>query len=137
MDNKRKNIEEFQCPGCVSGSDTECGNFCLYDHHNLYRCENHTAGTMNLVGKFFLGMPKGFNKANNETKIFFNDDNFYYDHLNIPVWALEKDGYLFVKQISPRINQVFVEIYKGKTFDELKDDFPFVQNVADFIDDID
>lgn len=36
-----------------------------------------------------------------------------YDWLNVPVWALEQDGYLFVRVYSPRVNGTRVDVIKG------------------------
>lgn len=54
-----KKIEEFQCPGCVNGSDSSCGEF-NYDD-SWKSCRNHLCGTMS--GSFnnviALGLLKG------------------------------------------------------------------------------
>lgn len=50
--------EELQCPGCVIGSDTACGNYRVGPHG---QCAAHAMGTMMTgAGIFALGFPKGF-----------------------------------------------------------------------------
>jgi len=120
-------IEEFICPGCVSGSDTKCGNFKTDDGGE---CLNHVIGTLMDRGVHVcLGMPKGFNKTARSLKpgtantmpifCWHKEDGPNYDNFNIPVWALEKDGYLFVRAFSPRINTGRVDIIEGGKIDML------------------
>ena len=52
-------IEEYQCSGCVAGSDVSCFEI---NSNGGVGCGKHHAGTMATgVGNFFLGMPRGFN----------------------------------------------------------------------------
>jgi hypothetical protein len=59
-DNVKKAIEEYQCSGCMTGSNTECFEPCSTG----IGCGKHYAGTMIFpgIGKIFLGLPKGFNR---------------------------------------------------------------------------
>lgn len=124
-------IEEFQCSGCVCGSDTTCGKFEIIDKDSN-RCDGHVLGTMLGIGNVVaLGMPRGFNKpgitydnmgkeppkARNTMDIRFwlESNHPLWDNLNVPVWAMEKDAFLFVRTFAPRINTSWVDvIQKGK-----------------------
>jgi hypothetical protein len=116
MDRKIQNvIEEYQCSGCVSGSDTTCFE---PNSNGGVGCGKHCAGTMAFpaVGKFFLGMPKGFNRLGDSSKlkpiIFENfESGWGYDKFNIPVWKYLKDGHTFVRGMQPRRNETFIHIF--------------------------
>lgn len=109
-------IEKIQCPGCVSGSDTTCGAYKKKDYSSA--CESHRAGTLILgSGSIYLGMPKGFNKVgslpshiSNNIDIFEKINKDTFDIFNLPIWALEDDGLLFVRVFSPRVadNRIYV-----------------------------
>ena len=100
------------------------------------------------IKRIALGLPTGFNRDGFEyIRLYTKMPPSFWNHLNVPIWALEKDGYLFVKTYSPRINKVYVEVIKdGKisdmTFDRtatlgesrLKDFKPI--NVGEFIEEI-
>jgi len=70
------------------------------------------------VGKFFLGMPKGFNRiGDSDTKIniFPNQTAqiklWGYCKFNIPVWKYKNDkGHVFIRGLCPRINMPFLHI---------------------------
>lgn len=91
-----------------------------------------------------LGLPKGFNKPgpdDSKTRMrntidvrFWATGAPEWDHLNIPVWAMIEDGYLFVRTYCPRVNRGFVDVVNDDSFDPLP---PTVLNVREFIDDID
>jgi hypothetical protein len=144
---QKRMIEEFQCPGCVCGSDTDsCSSFEFEQHPNdagAFRCKTHVPGTMMLgAGTFALGLPKGFNKcgANKrgetyEMPIFLYEDGSspVWDNLNVPVWAMVQDGYLFVRLFSPRINKGAIQVIEGGTLDMCPD----ALDVGKFIDEID
>jgi hypothetical protein len=124
-------IEEFQCTGCVCGSDTSCGKFEIVDKDSNC-CNGHVLGTMLGVGNTVaLGLPRGFNKpgityenlgkepprARNTMDIRFwlKGEHPKWDDLNVPVWAMEQDGLLFVRTFAPRINICWVDvIQEGK-----------------------
>ena len=69
MDEKVKDaVQEYQCPGCVVGSDTDC-----YEKGNNSECGKHVAGTiMHPGGRIYLGMPKGFNRQGPTDHTDFN-----------------------------------------------------------------
>lgn len=65
VDSEVKMIEEYQCSGCVSGSDITCGRFKLWrdDEKIGFSCRGHVPGTfLTGIGCILLGMPKGFNR---------------------------------------------------------------------------
>ncbi len=151
-DEQKAMIEEFQCPGCTLGMDVECGSCKFEDMGDIgFRCEKHSAGTFFAgMGKLALGMPKGFNfvgtiRTGFETigdgddrstniRLLLQSPKDSYDNLNVPVWAMEKDGYLFVRVMSPRINYTFVDVIKGGFFEAV---CPNALDVSTFIDEID
>lgn len=116
METKIKEIiEEYQCTGCLKGSGISC--FASNPQGGI-GCGSHKAGTyMSSVGAFFLGMPKGFNRTNNQDglkPIIFQNfaDGWGYTKYNVPVWKyLSEDGHTFVRGISPRINSPFVHVF--------------------------
>ena len=143
-------VEEFVCPGCVAGSDTNCGSYEELKHSDAAGCINHVVGTHLFgVGSFALGLPKGFNRAglkpnckgssdylNQMWILCWTKDQIKEDHwnkFNVPVWAMEKDGYLFVRTLRPRINESCVEVVKDGTLDM----FPGAIDVGDFYEEID
>ncbi len=149
MDSYKEMIEEFQCPGCVCGSDTLCGNFEIINK-DTNRCENHVLGTMIGFGNSVaLGLPCGFNKpgiahdnsgkepptARNTMDIRFWLKGNYpeWNHLNVAVWALEKEGFLFVRTFAPRINICWVDVIQGGGLKLV----PNAIDVSTFIDEID
>jgi hypothetical protein len=139
---KLEMVEEFQCPGCVCGGDTKCGKFITaFLSQGDYSCASHVPGTsINLVIKLYLGMPTGFNQVGplqgnfkNNIRIF---ESFYptlYNNLNVPVWAMEKDGFLFVRCFCPRKNYSFVDVLQGGKLS----DVPNAIDVGKFVNEID
>jgi hypothetical protein len=142
-------IEKFVCSGCVGGMDTTCGQFKDLEN-DAAGCQNHVVGTSILgLGNFALGLPKGFNRAGWRPQAKSVSDHLNtmfilcwskesekkpeWDNLNVPVWALEKDGFLFVRTFSPRINETRVEVIEGGTLDLV----PGAINVGAFYDEID
>ena len=113
-------IEEYQCPGCVSGCDISCFQKAEYSDG----CGKHLAGTMGTgIGKFFLGMPKGFNRLG-DTKLgidifeVYTDDS--YDMWNIPVWKFRNEfGHTLVRGMMPRRNEPFLHIYLEDCLDKI------------------
>lgn len=137
-----KLVEQFQCPGCVLGGDTKCGKY-HYDGQ-CQRCISHCCGTsLGLGNPIALGMPKGFDKPGfqeNGQARYKIDIRLWkvgsypkWDHLNVPVWAMEKDGFLFVRTFAPRINCSWVDVIERGKFVLC----PNAINVAEFIDEID
>ena len=134
-------VEQFQCPGCVCGSDTKCGRY-QYDPREL-RCVSHVLGIhLGLGNRVALGLPKGFNKPGWEggetrnkmdIRLFPKGETPKWDNLNVPVWAMEQDGFLFVRTLAPRINFSWVDVIEGGTLSMT----PNAINVGDFIGEID
>ena len=90
MQKKIKNIiEEYQCPGCVCGSDITC-----FEKNDIgIGCGKHVVGTMATGrGRFLLGMPTGFNRIGYEQEFkpfiykTFESSDWKYNKFNIPVW---------------------------------------------------
>lgn len=141
---KTKFIEEFQCPGCICGSDTKCGRFRLEEEEGFFRCGGHVPGTYIQgvrSGLVALGLPKGFNRVGpseegqtTKIRIFPKDGKPKWDRANVPVWTMEQDGFLFARVFSPRIDVTFVDIVEGGKREELA---PSSIDVGTFIDEID
>lgn len=114
-------IEKFQCPGCVNGPSPETCPQYEADHQS---CKGHVVGTLILgVGHVALGLPKGFNRVtktenpHSHIRLFPKDSSHWgWDKLNVAVWALEQDGFLFVRTYCPRIDVTYVDVFEGKTF---------------------
>ena len=138
-------VDEFQCPGCVCGSGIDCGEYSF--DPDYMQCIAHVLGTqIDLGNHIALGLPKGFNKPgysgtvtkpkNRNTmsiRLWVVDTAPDWDHLNIPVWALEQEGTLFVRTYLPRMNIGYVDVVDQGTLDLV----PEATNVAKFIDEID
>jgi len=112
-DRQKQAIEQFQCLGCVCGSDISC-----FEKSDNLACGRHVPGTrISGIGRIFLGMPKGFNRLGSfqdmEIHIFQNvTTGWGYDKLNRPVWKhLTKDGFVLVRGLSPRRNFPFLHIF--------------------------
>ncbi len=119
----KKAVEEYQCPGCVVGSDISC-----YEKGYNEACKRHVVGTSGYpaIGRFFLGMPRGFNRlgpCNEQTiKIFRKlEDGWTYDKFNVPVWKYkDQNGNVIVRGISPRINFPFIHVFLEDCLGEIK-----------------
>lgn len=132
-------IEQLQCPGCVCGSDTKCGNFKLTEHTpGSASCDGHVPGTTMMPGgKILLGMPTGFNKIRDNKltiRFFPHGEKPSYDHLNVPVWAMEYEGSLFIRVYCPRITTSYLDVVEKGTRAEF---CPQALDVAEFVDTID
>lgn len=139
---KEQMVEEFQCPGCVLGGNTQCGKY-VWDDREL-RCSSHVLGTMVGLGNpVALGLPKGFCKPgwNDDgrqrnkiaVRLFPQGEIPVWDRLNVPVWAMEQNGFLFARTFAPRIDFTWVDVIEGGTLAMC----PNAINVAEFIDEID
>jgi len=94
---------------------------------------------------FALGMPKGFNKCRRpwgpnqprdnslNIRIWSEGEAPTWDNKNVPVWAMEQDGFLFVRTLSPRIGVLAVDVIEGGTLALV----PTAIDVGEFIDEID
>jgi len=121
-------IDEFQCPGCVCGTNTKnCEHVKVEKHGDYAQCTAHVLGTVLMpIGNIALGLPKGFNRpgwefipkrTSNQMVIRNWTDGTKpdWDKLNIPVWAMEKDGFLFVRTYMPRVNLTAVDVIEKGT----------------------
>lgn len=126
---KKEIIEEYQCPGCISGSCPNDGCFKKSEHSSS--CIKHCAGTFALptVGKFFLGMPKGFNRLGTQKDLKIEifktqkdqEEVWEYDHLNLAVWKHKnKTGHIFVRGYMPRLNEGFIHIILEGDYSKIK-----------------
>ena len=80
-ESETKMIEEFQCPGCVRGSDVTCGAFKLLKD-NGFSCRGHIPGTaLSGIGFILLGMPKGFNRLGDWYN--YNDPDLMFKQIGI------------------------------------------------------
>jgi hypothetical protein len=150
MLDSRGMVEEFQCPGCLRGSDTSCGAYKPSDQYG-HRCEAHVCGTYIMgTGSIALGLPKGFNRPGrvtdpSDTKHggwqtlsamlirLWPKDHPEWDKMNVAVWAMVKEGFLFVRTWMPRTNYNAVDVVQGGTLDMV----PQAINVGEFADEID
>ena len=120
----KKAIEQYQCSGCVCGSDIEC--FVINTTEGI-GCGKHHAGTIiNGIGNIFLGMPKGFNRLGESKKLkpsiykTFESSDWTYDKWNIPTWKYKnKTGHTFVRGMMPRINKTFIHIFLEDCIDKI------------------
>lgn len=135
-------VMRFQCPGCVCGSDTGCGKY-KYDSQEL-RCVSHVLGTHLGLGNIIaLGLPVGFCKpgwekdntarSKMDIRLFLKGSAPDWDKLNVPVWAMEKDGFLFVRTFAPRVNFSWVDVIEGGSLAMV----PNAVDVSEFVDEID
>ncbi len=134
-------VKEFQCAGCVVGHNTKCGKYDPQPMNNGTSCKSWVAGTTILpaVGRIALGLPKGFNRFG-EGKLYIRlhqGTTPDWNKFNVPVWAMEKDGFLFVRTYSPRVNATIVDVIEGGTFDLFKERRESVVDVGAFINEID
>lgn len=136
-------VEEFQCPGCVSGHNTSSG--CFKESNASLECENHIAGTtMFPGGKINLGLTRGFNrigpidnlKQRSNIRLYESMPSNHYNKFNIPVWAMELEGYLFVRCFIPRLNLTWVDVIKDGKIKDIPE-FNLPVDVGTFIEEID
>lgn len=142
-------VEQFQCPGCVCGSSTNCGHFVEGNFHGGGGfCGGHILGTMISTYLIAMGLPMGFNRFNHDKPskiIFWNEDPPRYVNTCFPVWAYEgqgeSKGFLFLRVVEPRIDRMSIHVVKGctlKKLEKLLDPFlPRPLNVSKFLDEID
>lgn len=132
-------IDKFQCPGCVMGVDTD--SCTSYEPREIvagiWKCVAHSAGTFMMgVARMNLGLPIGFNRVqyregapgtaqfNGKTttdadrtniRLHESPSTIQSDKFNVPVWAMEQDGYLFIRTYLPRVDATYVDIIKDGT----------------------
>lgn len=139
-------VEEFQCPGCAVGGPGICEEFTEWGHG--HSCSAHACGTAVGFGAgitpIALGLPKGFNrptvctdKKTVHKKLFvrFWDKGDYpdWDKFNVPVWAMQREGYLFVRTYITRLGKTCVDVIRKGTLILV----PNAIDVAEFYDEID
>jgi hypothetical protein len=134
-ENAKRLIEKFLCPGCVCGMNVDCGHYKPGeggDEKPGFECLGHVLGTVLMpgIGNIALGLPKGFNRPGycplckrspNQmpVRLWPAGTHPKWDDFNIPVWALEKDGFLFVRTACPRVAYYFVDVFEGGKASEL------------------
>jgi hypothetical protein len=128
-DRRLEMIHKFQCPGCAHGyNPRECEKFKYEDDGYAFRCTSHTPGTFaSEIGCIQLGLPKGFNRvrsydlSDTTTKIslFESIAECSWNYLHLPVWAMEEDGFLFVRVYMPRIDTTKIAVIAGATISQL------------------
>jgi hypothetical protein len=125
MAHNTKVIEEYQCPGCVSGSDTGCGAFKPAEEG--VGCGGHVAGTRGIgIGLVLLGMPKGFMRCgfeeHNCKPRIFEKITDQFDLFNVPVWKWKNEqGHVFVRGLQPRKNMTFLLVFLSpEGYDDIK-----------------
>lgn len=154
--NAKQMVETFQCPGCVHGKNTSCGAFKLHeltvqqskqDGEQMaapFRCKNHST-TFHLGMYVNVGLPIPFARVQYrdtreevQTNIRLHlapppEGVRLWDVFNVPVWAMEKRGYLFVRTYQPRTDQTYVDVIQGGAFDDLLRDTPCINitSIAD------
>ena len=109
-------IKEYQCSGCVLGSNPKCKTECSLGGVG---CGLHRPGTfLSGVGEVFLGMPKGFNRLGVQEDLSiiiyeqFTQCEFEFNKWNIPVWKYKsKAGHTFIRGLRPRKNEPFLYIF--------------------------
>ena len=117
-------IEEYQCPGCISGSDIECFEI---NSNGGEGCGKHLAGTMATgIGEFFLGISKGFNRLGFDDKLkpfvyeTFKSSEWKYCKFTVPTWKyLNENNHTFVRGHMPRLNQTFLHIFLENCIDKI------------------
>lgn len=138
--------ERFQCQGCVSGNDTSCGSYRPEYCGDFMSCKGHVLGTIAGAGNFALGLPKGFcspginyeanlprtrNRIN--MRLWPERTKPTWCKLNVPVWAMVREGFLFVRTFLPRINVSYVDIIEHGIMEMV----PNAIDISEFIDEID
>lgn len=153
---EKEMVEKFLCIGCTCGGPTTCQKYNIERlSYGGFHCSSHSAGTFfSSIGRIALGLPKGFNRyggsvppshlkeGNSESardkspmliRLFSKENKISWDKFNVPVWAMVKDGYLFVRTDCPRINLVYVDVVKGGTLEMV----PSAIDVSKFYDEMD
>jgi hypothetical protein len=124
-DDLKRMIEKFQCPGCAVDERGDNGCLKMQSDSDGLCCKNHVIGTFIMgTGHIALGLPKGFSlpgfcssrKTKNkiDIRLWPKGSCFEWDLLNIPIWAFEEDGYIFVRTFAPRVNFGIVDVISDK-----------------------
>lgn len=120
-------VQEYQCPGCVSGPFEDCYKSNI---NKCISCINHVPGTTLIhYGKIFLALPKGFNRLGEYSKVDINIYESYDDMItgwgefnmfNVPVWKHFDGLVTLIKVFSPRVNRPCIMIIAGNCLDKVK-----------------
>ncbi len=128
-------VEKFQCVGCLYGpGPASCEKYGLYENGGFAFCQGHVAATfMTGAGRLALGLPKGFNRygedrgrdpetlaktAVSRMLIRLHPERMpSWDRLNVPVWKMVQEGFLFVRTYAPRTNYCFVDVVQSTEID--------------------
>lgn len=120
----KNNIEDYQCSGCICGSDVSC-----FENNQTggVGCGKHNPGTfISNIGKIYLGMPNGFNRLGFAEKMKpniyenFESSDWHYNTWNVPVWKYKNDkGHTFVRGIMPRRNEPFLHVFLEDCLDKI------------------
>jgi hypothetical protein len=112
-------VETYQCPGCTSS----CPFTKDKKADDGEGCGHHHAGTMSSFGRFFLGMPKGFNRIGPQEQLTPEIYTTFrtYDKFNIPAWKhMDEHSNTLVRGVMPRRNQTFLHIFIGDVRDKIE-----------------
>lgn len=153
---QRKMVHEIQCPGCIQGCDpATCKKLDLREYADdwgtLFRCDSHRPATfVSGIGRIMLGLPRGFCRMGAQWEAFLGlsdrppgagfirlwekDKAPAFDVFNVPVWALEKDGYLYIRTYMPRVNWTVVDVIEDGSCKKI---CPNAIDVANFYDEMD
>jgi len=127
MERKDEMVEKFICPGCLHGINIQCGKYEL--SALVGRCSAHVIDTHDQIKGYFMpGLPDGFNRVGMEMPELSNNDrmlvicwpldshmHLVWNNFNVPVWAKEEGGFLFVRTFRPRINRGSVDVVECGT----------------------
>lgn len=88
-------------------------------------------------GRLALGLPKGFNRYGIGDKmsirLFQKGKKPAWNNLNVAVWAIVENGFLFVRTYSPRVNYCTIDVVEGGDLSMV----PGAIDVSKFFDEID
>jgi len=154
--NQLKIISYAQCPGCVGGYNAfDCTSLQFVEHtdagRTFFRCDKHVPGTYHTtMGKLLLGLPRGFCRLGFHWDAFLHTENRTqeagfirlwekdqapeFNKFNVPVWALEHEGYLFIRTYMPRVNWTIVDVIEDGKRQEI---CPNSIDVSQFYDEMD
>lgn len=147
---QRSMIKQFQCAGCVCGSDPKtCPAYRFkaipWGASTGFTCDGHVLGTRMLgVGSFALGLPKGFCRAGEDQstrepvnrmtiRLWERGQRPTWDKFNVAAWGMEQGGFTFVRTYSPRNNLTRVDVCEDLPLEQVAP----LYDVGSFIEEID
>jgi len=82
--------------------------------------------SINLIYHIAIGLPKGFCRSGPQDDMKATRSKLVlglwlkgtaptWDKLNVPVWALEQEGFLFVRTYAPRTDRGRIDVIEGGT----------------------